>query len=184
MFGGTQAGSFVKFFYRPPQKPAKVQRPRPQVVQQRMPDGSLKAMEIPGQPKPPEPPSDPHKEAFVLHPNWNGKMHALDLKRVTPAEQQVLRAIMDPATATAVKGGQWPVEGVPSYPLIRDVLLRMDPTELIKNPLAFYQRFVKPFIRDKDCYRQYFPQYVSGLQVIEESKVVGQVTNPKPLFHK
>ena len=157
-----EAGQFITFTYNPPAKTLPPPRP--------------------GQPPPPV--SDKNKEVFVLHPNWHNKIHAIDLKRLTPAEGQVLRAIMDPKTKAAVDAHQWPVEGVPPYPLIRDILSRMDPAELIKNPLAFYQRLVKPFIRDKDCYRQYWPQYVYGVRVVQESKVQGQVTNPKPLFHK
>lgn len=179
-----EAGQFVRFTYRPPAKPVRSQQPRREVVQQRQPDGSLRSVEVMRKPPPPEAPSNPSKEVFVLHPHWNNKVHGLDLARVTPAEQQVLRAIMDPKTAEQVKAGTWPVEGVPNYPLIRDVCLRMDPTDLIKNPLAFYQRFVKPFIRDKDCYRQYWPNYMYGLQVVQESQVQGPVMNPKPLFHK
>jgi len=179
-----EAGQFVKFNYRPPARPQPPQQPRRQVVQQRQPDGSVRTVEVLQQPKPVKPPSNPMKDVFVLHPHWNNKVHGLDLARVTPAEQQVLKAIMDPKTAATVKQGHWPVEGVPNYPLIRDVCMRMDPTELIKNPLAFYQRFVKPFIRDKDCYRQYWPNYMYGLQVVKETQVKGPVMNPKPLFKK
>lgn len=185
VIGAIEAGQFISFSYNPPKPPPKRQYVR-KAVQQRMPDGTVRS--VPGplqQVKPqPEPPKDPHKEVLVLHPNWQGRMHAIDLKRLTPAEAQTLRAIMDPKVKAAVDAGQWPVDGAPPYPLVRDILHRMDPVELIKNPIGFYQRLVKPFIRNKDVYRQYFPQYISGLQVIKESNVKGQVTNPKPLFHK
>lgn len=157
-----EAGQFITFTYNPPPKAL----PPPK----------------PGQPPPPV--SDKNKEVLVLHPNWHNKIHAIDLKRLTPAEVQVLKAVMDPKVKASIDAGQWPVEGVPPYPLIRDILSRMDPVELIKNPLAFYQRLIKPFIRNKDCYRQYWPNYVYGVRVVQESKVQGQVTNPKPLFHK
>lgn len=162
MMPRIEAGQFVRFTYNAPAKP--------------MPPRRL------GDPPPPA--IDKSKEAFILHPNWHNKVQALDIKRITPAEQQVLHSIMDPKVKAAVDQGQWPVEGVPNYPLIRDILRRMDPKELIKNPVAFYQRFVKPFIMNKDCYRQYWPQYMYGLQVVQESQVVGKVTNPKPLFKK
>jgi hypothetical protein len=155
----TQPGQFVRFTYMPPRpKPSKFGVPRP--------------------------PSDPRKEVMVLNPNWQGKMHAIDLHRVTPAETQVLRAIMDPKNKQEFDAtGQLP-KGAPTYPLIMDVFRRMDPTQMIRNPMAFYSQFVKPFIRDKDCYRQYFHQYMSGITVIRESQVRGAVFNPKPLFRK
>lgn len=131
-----------------------------------------------------EPVKEKSKEILVLHPNWHGKVHGIDLKNLTPAEGQVLRSIMDPENKRKLDAGEWPIQGVPSYPLIRDILTRLDPAELIKNPMAFYSQLIKPFIRDKDCYRQYNPQYVFGVRVVQESKVQGQVTNPAPAFSK
>lgn len=178
-----EIGQFITFTYRPPAKPPKKPRPIYQKVMQ--PDGSVKNVQVGMSPAPPpEPPSDPTKYVLVLHPNWNNKIHAVDLGRITPAEQQVLKAVMDPKTKQAIDSGQWPVEGVPPYPLIRDILRRHDPAELIKNPIAFYQMLIKPFLRGKDAYRQYWPHYVFGVKVVEESHVRGQVTNPAPLFKK
>lgn len=180
-----EAGQFITFMYSPPPPPPPKQPMRPKIVRTIGPDGRLHKTVEPVRPQaPPPPPSDPNKEVMVLHPNWHGKVHAIDLKRLTPAEQQTLHAIMDPKVKAAVDAGQWPVEGAPPYPLVRDILSRMDPAELIKNPLAFYQRFVKPFIRDKDVYRQYWPRFISNVRVVEESKVQGQVSNPAPLFKK
>lgn len=183
MMPRIEAGQFVRFTYRPPSRP-KGPTNRAEIVQQRQPDGSLRSVQVTKQ-VPPEPPSDPSKEVFVLHPMWNNKVHGLDLKRITPAEQGVLRAIMNPDVVAKVKAGQWPIDNVPNYQLIRDVCLRLDPTELIKSPLAFYQRFVKPFIRDKDVYRQFHTQYIFGLQVVQESQAQpGPMSNPAPLFKK
>lgn len=177
-----QAGQFITFTYKPPAKPPK--QPRPTVRYVKQPDGTTKQIVEPAKPLPPEPPSDPSKHVLVLHPNWNNKIHAVDMARITPAEQQVLQSIMDPKVKKAIDEGQWPVEGVPPYPLIRDILRRHDPVELIKNPLAFYQMLIKPFLRGKDAYRQYWPNYVYSVKVVQESHVHGAVTNPKPLFHK
>jgi hypothetical protein len=178
-----EAGSFVKFTYRPPPPPPKRVYVR-KVMPQKQADGSVKQVAVIEPQKLAAPIKDQNKEAFILHPNWNGKVHAIDLGRVTPAEIQVLHAIMDPNVKAQIDQGVWPVPAVPAYPLIRDILRRMDPAELIKNPLAFYQRMIKPFIRGKDSYRQYFAQYMFGLQVIAESHVQGPMTNPKPLFKK
>lgn len=118
---------------------------------------------------------DRYKEVLVLHPNWNGKMHALDLKRMTPAQVKVIEAIFEPNT----KGANHP------YPLVRDILRRMDPLTEIKNPVSFYQKFCKPFLRTAgDVYRTYWPAKMSGVTVIKKSAVEGRVFNPKPLFHK
>ncbi len=173
-----EAGSFVSFVYNPPAPPEK----RAYVKMVLGPAGKPQPVQV--QPKKPEAPKDHNKEILVLHPNWHNKIHGIDLKRITPAESQVLHSIMDPKVKSAVDAGQWPIDNVPNYPLIRDILRRLDPVELIKNPIALYQQLIKPFIRNKDCYRTYWPNYAFSLKVIKETNVQGHMTNPAPLFHK
>lgn len=117
---------------------------------------------------------DMFKEILVLHPNWMGEVHGLDLKRITPAESSVLQAVFDPAS----KGKQH------QYPLVNDILRRMDPIEEVKNPMSFYVKFVKPFVRNSDCYRRYKVAGVSNVQTIQRSAVEGHMVNPRPLFSK
>lgn len=178
-----EAGQFITFSYNPP--PPVPPKPRPaRYVKRRLPDGRVVQELVPAKAAPPPPPPrDPAKEVFVLHPNWHGQLHALDLKRLTPAENQIVHAFMDPEVKAAVDAGQWPVPNAPPYPLLRDILRRTEPVELIKNPLSFYTQLVKPFIRQSDAYRKYNTAWVSNVRVVQESKVVGHVTNPKPLFH-
>lgn len=179
-----EAGQFIKFFYNPPVKPAKPQWKQQQVTVKN-PDGSLKTTtQNVRAAAPPPPPSDKNKEVFVLHPNWKGRIHGLDMKRLTPAQQQIVHAMMDPEVKAKVDAGQWPVDGVPNYNLLRDILRRSDPATLINSPIAFYQQLIKPFIAQADCYRQYDAAFMSNTQVITESEAQGQMTNPKPLFKK
>jgi hypothetical protein len=117
---------------------------------------------------------DRFKEVMVLNPDWRGEMHAIDLKRITPAEREVLEAIMDPKTKAAPH----------RLPLVNDILRRMDPLVEIKNPMSFYAKFVKVFIKNTDCYRRYKLAHVSSVQTIQASSVQGGVSNPAPLFKK
>ena len=123
---------------------------------------------------------DRYKEVLVIHPNWHGKVHAIDLKRLTEAERGVLYAIVDEKTVKQVQAGKKPHK----YPLVNDIIRRMDPLEEIKNPLGFYNRFVKIFLRNKDAYRTYFPIRMSAVTIVKKTDVRGKVINPKPLFHK
>ena len=130
---------------------------------------------------PPRGSEEPAKEIMVLNPNWEGKVHGIDLRRVTPAERMVLQMIMDPETKQRL-------ETVP-YPLVRDVLRRMDPVEVVKSPQRFYQQFVKPFCRNKDVYRKYWPQFMQGIKVVKPSEIQGPMrpvtptgTAFKPMF--
>lgn len=122
---------------------------------------------------------DRFKEVLVLHPNWQRKVHAVDLKRLTLAEREVLHEVLDPATRESVKAGKRS-----RIPLVNDIVTRMNPLEEIKNPVSFYSRFIKVFLRNKDAYRQYHPERMSRVTVVKESDVTGKVINPNPLFHK
>ena len=117
---------------------------------------------------------DKFKEVFVIHPNWNGKVHAIDMRRLTEAERVVLKTIMDPKA----KGKTHRI------PLVNDILRRMDPLTLINNPISFYNQFVKQFLKNKDAYRTYSHPKISGAQIIKDAAVKGPITNPKPLFGK
>lgn len=176
-----EAGQFVTFTYRPPAPPPK--RPRQVFQTVRQPDGTLRQVVQVVQPKP-EPPSDPSKYVLVLNPSYHNQVHAIDLKRLTPAQVQTLRAVFDPRVKAAVDRGEWPVEGVPPYPLVRDILRRMDPLEAVKNPILCYQTLVRPFLAGADAYRRYWQHYMYGARVVEESHVQGKVMNPRPLFHR
>lgn len=113
------------------------------------------------------------KEVLILHPGWQGRVHAIDLKRLTPAEREVLFEIMAPDAKSKPH----------KIPLVNDILRRMNPVEDIKNPVSFYAKFVKVFLRDKDAYRQYYPRKMYGVIVVKQTAVKGGVVNPKPLFH-
>jgi hypothetical protein len=176
-----EAGQFVTFTYRPPAKPPK--RPRQVLQNVRQPDGTIKQTIQVVQPKE-DPPSDPSKYVLILHPSYHNQVHAIDLKRLTPAQVQTLRAIFDPKVKAAVDRGEWPVEGAPPYPLVRDILRRMEPLEAVKNPVLAYATLVKPFLGQADAYRKYATQWMFSAKVVEESHVKGQVVNPRPLFHR
>ena len=117
--------------------------------------------------------TDRFKEVLVLHPSWNGKCHAIDMKRLTAAEREVLAVIMDPT----MRGKRH------HLPLVNDILTRMDPTVLIRNPTSFYNQFVKEFLKNKDAYRTYYPRKMTGIQKIKASKIAAAPgIGNKPLF--
>ena len=121
---------------------------------------------------------DRFKEVLVLHPNWMGKVHGIDLKRLTQAEREVLDDILNPTLREEVHAGK-----PHRIPLVNDILRRMNPVEEIKNPVSFYSRFVKVFLRNKDAYRTYDQHKMVNVTISQKTQVHGTVTNPKPLFH-
>ena len=114
------------------------------------------------------------KEILILHPGWMRMVHAIDLKRITAAEREVLIEIMRPPSQDGKRH---------RIPLVNDIRRRMDVLHEIKNPMGFYARFVKVFLRTAgDCYRTYRPEKMSSIQVVRKSNMLGQQYNPKPLF--
>jgi hypothetical protein len=120
-----------------------------------------------------------HKEVLVLHNNWHGRVHALDLKRMTTAQREVLHAILDEKTIADVKSGKRH-----RLPLVNDIIRRLEnPLEVMKNPVMFYTRFVSVFLRTAgDCYRMYHPKHMSLVTVVKNTDVRGKVINPTPMF--
>lgn len=118
--------------------------------------------------------ADRFKEILILNANWKGKIHAIDLKRLTPAEREVLSEILDPALR----------EKRSRLPLVNDIKRRIDAINEIKNPITFYARFVKVFLRGKDAYRTYWPQNLSNPSIVKEMDIRGKMINRKPLFRK
>lgn len=118
---------------------------------------------------------DQFKEILVLHPFWNNKVHGVDLKRLSPAERKVLELILDPE-----------MKDVPSrIPLVNNIKARMDPIELIQNPMAFYSRFVRPFLNGKDAYRTYVPVRMRNVTVLKDYSIAtGKKPVERPLFGK
>jgi hypothetical protein len=117
------------------------------------------------------------KEVFVLHPNWMGKVHGIDLKRLTKAEREVLAAIIEPPDEDGTHKPH-------RLPLVNDIRRRMQVSQEIKNPVTFYTKFVKPFLRGKDAYRQYFPTKMMHPAIVKGVDLSGNVVNPNPLFGK
>ena len=118
---------------------------------------------------------DKYKEVLILNPLHKDKMHAIDLKRLTEAERMVLRTILNPEQKGKPQG----------IPLIRDIMTRMDASNLIKSPIAFYNQFVKTFLRSTDAYRTYFPRFMISIQTVHKSDIIGTtISVNKPLFRK
>jgi hypothetical protein len=89
----------------------------------------------------------------------------------------VLMTVFDSRQVEAAKQGK-----PHRLPLVNDILRRMDPLEEVRNPVSFYSKFVKVFIRNKDAYRTYYPRYMWAVTVVQRTSAAGPVYNPKPMF--
>lgn len=130
------------------------------------------------------------KEVMVLNKGWRdidwgpGELlvHALDFKIMTEAERYVLREIFSPDPNIRKKRHR--------YPIITQILQKSDPiTQAHYNPLGFYKIVVKPFMKNKKLYRQYYPSRMSSIQLVSNAPEEVSTTSPipntnKPLFTK
>jgi hypothetical protein len=115
---------------------------------------------------------DKFKEVLVLNPKFNNKVHAIDLKRVSPAERWVLEQLIDPKQ-----------KNIPSrHPFVNSIKRRIgDFHQSVKNPTTFYSLFVKPFLKDKDAYRTYFPERMINPSEIKGETIGGKKINKNPM---
>jgi hypothetical protein len=117
----------------------------------------------------------PYKErVLILNPMYNNLMHGLDMEMLSDAEVETLEAVLDPDQ----EGKHHRI------PIVNDTLARMKPWEEIRNPLAFYTKFVKPFLGGKDAYRTYNPGLMRDVIVLKKTDIKGNVVNSNPLFKK
>lgn len=121
-----------------------------------------------------------YKEVLVLHPHWQGKVHAIDLKRLSPFQRELLETVM---TWDWRKHKEH--ESPSRNPAVNDILRRMNPRREVKNPKIFYIKFVKPFLGGTDAYRVYFPGMMSGVTVAKDTTISGKKPEvERPLFGK
>lgn len=95
---------------------------------------------------------------LVLNPRWKNKLHAVSLDFISDAVLLKLRKIVQETIKQKIK----------QLTRLRLPLLKPD----IKEPLTFYNRQLRPFIRtyfeaNETPYRQYIVQNITNLRLID-----------------
>lgn len=112
------------------------------------------------------------KEVLILNPNYQNKVHGVDLKRLNPLQREILEFILDPKN-----------DNTPSrIPKVNQIRQQMDPIEEIANPMVFYTKFIKPFLGKTDAYRQYIDKLATNRVTIKEAPSRQKAPTRKPLF--
>lgn len=89
---------------------------------------------------------EPYKEIFVIHPHWEGKVHGIDLKALTPAQLEIFKAVMDPRNNSSQEGlgGQINQYGISGQGIGDDFQRLMaresDPLAEIDNEIATLEK--------------------------------------------
>lgn len=114
-----------------------------------------------------------YKLVLILNPKWHNKVHAIDLDRMSPVERGLVQAVLDPDTYHRPHPN----------PMVNAIRQRLDPLQLISNPLAFYTRFLRPFIHQRqiDIYRQYIPHRMHDETVVKRMTISGKPKVSHPL---
>lgn len=108
---------------------------------------------------------DPYPQALILHNNWKGAIHAINLNQLSQAEINFLTAIVDPFFAE---------ERVKIDGRLRSELMRVPKDIHITDPHSFYLRVIKPFIHLYDSYRIYLPNKMLNIKVVKSYKDIEQ----------
>jgi hypothetical protein len=115
---------------------------------------------------------DRNPHVFVLHPNWRGKVHGLNLNYLTADEINVLRMIIDPFFEMKFRSSLQR-RNAQAFNEMEKIITSTGPNRNAKlnNPQAFYNGIIKPFIsvRGYDPYRIYTPSKMTGVRVIQKA---------------
>jgi len=100
---------------------------------------------------------DPYPQVLVLHNNWGGNVHGMNFNNLSQQEINYLTALVDPVFAEEI---------VKKDMRIRQELLRLTNLD-VTNPLDFFNRFIKGFVRQYDSYRRYNPKKMINVRVVK-----------------
>jgi hypothetical protein len=101
---------------------------------------------------------DKFPQILVLHNNFQGLVHGLNLNYLTEQEINYVKSVINP---------EFGAEMAKKDVRIRQALQRLGTISLdIKSPNVFYTRFIKTFIQNKSAYRLYNPAKLINVRVI------------------
>ena len=114
---------------------------------------------------------DKFPQVLVLHDNWAGNCHGINLNQMSQQEINYLTAIVDPFFAQDI---------VKKDMRIRQELQRLSTQKLqVTSPQDFYQRFIKNFTRNYDGYRLYKPEKMINVRIVKSYKDIQQKLTAK-----
>jgi len=120
---------------------------------------------------------DPRPKVFVLHPNWQGNLHALKTDLMSPNEWNMLRMIIDPVFQKEHKAALTRQD--PNLVREFDAIMESASSATVTSPYDFYKRAIKPFLttrRDRDPYRQYSVSKMTGVRTTVSYQQMLQAT--------
>jgi hypothetical protein len=108
---------------------------------------------------------DKFPQVLILHNNWQGTVHGINLNNLSDQEINYVKAVLNPDFAEEISKKDV---------RIRQQLQRVSNINLlnITSPYDFYLRFIKSFIRQYDSYRRYKPQNMLNIKVITKKEVL------------
>ena len=125
---------------------------------------------------------DKHPKLLVLHTNWEGLIHGLNLNYLTNEEINTVRMILDPSFEMNYRESM--TKKSPEAVAEFDRIMQGAANANITSPNDFYVRVVRPFIitRGWDPYRLYRPEKMSGIRIVQKRQhLEGQ---PQSMFQK
>ena len=127
---------------------------------------------------------DQFPQVLVLHPNWKGLMHGLNLNYLVDDEINAIRMLIDPmfeekyAEALNRKNPRIMQE-------LDRIVLKMGNSN-ITSPHDFYLRVIRPFIivRGWDPYRKYRPDKMTNVRLVQKREVIMGQSRASMVFNQ
>lgn len=115
---------------------------------------------------------DKYPQVLVLHNNWQNNVHGLNFNYLTDDEINVIRMMIDPSFQLKY------VEDLerknPNLVKEFDRIIGRAGAATITSPFDFYNRVVKPFIKQRgwDPYRRYRPDKMTNVRTVQKQRVM------------
>ena len=115
---------------------------------------------------------DRNPKVLVLHTNWRGLLHCLNLNYLTNDEINTLRMVLDPLFEMKYRD-KLKQKNATAYAELERIINRSG-NPRITTPHDFYVRVIKPFIqvRGWDPYRLYHPEKMTAIRVLEKRSLL------------
>lgn len=121
---------------------------------------------------------DPNPKVLVLHPDFEGKMHGLNIGYFSQNDMNMLRMILSVGFEQRYKASLTR-QSPEAVKLFEKIMSEASVTD-INSPQQFYYQVIKPIIKPRgyEPYRQYTVQKIGAITIVERAEVMTSDVDP------
>lgn len=99
------------------------------------------------------------RRAIVLNASYAGKVHVVQLSKLSRLEKQQLYNVIYPHEATSKT---W-------FMKIARKKMQRRPNAHLTSPIYFYSQYIGPLVRDKRSYRVFWPSKIKKVKIVTDT---------------